>query len=410
MDLEDIENFKFPLNELFGLRIIHNDAEYCFLVRFSTENDKLICIGSGAQLRNEKSFNRPVFQRHSWHSEFNASVIYYSDPIFLQSNSAMCGWCVGTPEEYYLDYIKKVIEKLSKNHKIKNENMLFYGSSAGGFTSIQLGTYFRESVVLANNPQIDVRDYNEIHYNNLIEVCFKNMSREEFEKQFEYRLNVISTFKKEKYIPNIYYILELYSNIDFEKHLTPFLSNLRALDFFNKTNSIQVMFYNETGNHNPLNKKDTIKLINHVSNGDFISLNKVHNLEIENGITFSIPPNFEDAHIPTANKLKFINKNNEEILIHEYSQNSRVSEKNFNMKIIALEADGNLIFVKDSFIINNVKVFMLNFQDENGRRTFLYFDRFDNSYLVVFYKFTSIYHVIELIKDIINGMKKEKSL
>ena len=408
MGLENIENFNFPLNELFGLKVMHNNVKYCFLVRFSTENDKLICVGSGAQIRTEKSFDRPVFQRHSWHSELNASVIYYSDPIFLESNSAMCGWCVGTPEEYYLDYIKKVIEKLSKNHGIENKNMLFYGSSAGGFTSIQLGTYFRESIVLANNPQTDVRHYNEIHYDKLMEVCFKNMSREQVEKQFAYRLNVISNFKKEKYIPNIYYILELYSDIDFEKHLTPFLFDLRSLDFFNKTNSIQIMFYYETGNHNPLNKKDTIRLINHISNGDFISLNNIYKIEIENGITVSIPPNFEDARIPTANKLKFINEKNEEILIHEYSKNNKLSEKNFNNQITNLKDNGHLILVEDTFIINKIKVFMIKFQDVNGTRTFFYFDRFNNSYLAVFYNFNSVYNEIELIKNIIYNMKKEK--
>lgn len=61
MDLEDIEHFNFPLNELFGLRVMHNYNEYCFLVRFSTENDKLVCIGSGSQFRDEKSFNRPWY-------------------------------------------------------------------------------------------------------------------------------------------------------------------------------------------------------------------------------------------------------------------------------------------------------------------------------------------------------------
>ena len=157
IELEEIENFNFPSNELFGLRVTHNDIKYCFLARFSTENDKLICIGSGSQPRNEKNFDRPCFQRHSWHSEFNASVIYYSDPIYLQSNTVNCGWCVGTPQEYYLEYIQKIIEKLCFNRNIKNKNILFYGSSAGGFTSIQLGIYFKESVVLANNPQIDLR-------------------------------------------------------------------------------------------------------------------------------------------------------------------------------------------------------------------------------------------------------------
>lgn len=408
MDLEDIEHFNFPLNELFGLRVMHNYNEYCFLVRFSTENDKLVCIGSGSQFRDEKSFNRPVFQRHSWQKGINSSVIYYSDPVFLFDNTISCGWCVGTPREYYLGYIKKIIEKLSKNHKIKNEDILFYGSSAGGFTSIQLGTYFKGSFVLANNPQIDVRNFNKKHYKKLLNVCFKNMSRKKVEKHFEYRLNVITNFKKEKYVPNIYYVLELYSKVDLEENLIPFLSELISLDFFNKSNSIQIMIYNQNGNHTPLNKKDTISLINRISNGDFLSFSNIYELEMENGVKFAIPNNFEDAHIPTPNKLKFINEKNEEILIHEYSKNNTLSEKNFYKTMKSLEDNSRLILVKDSFFINKIKVFMLNFQDETGIRTFFYFDRFNNSYLAVFYNFTSLYYEIELIKEIILDMKKEK--
>ena len=408
MDLDDIENFNFPLNERFGLRVMHNNTEYCFLVRFVTDNDKLICIGSGSQPRNEKNFDRPTFQRHSWYSEFDASVIYYSDPIFLRDNTVNCGWCVGTPKEYYLDYIKRIIEKLCLNRKIKYKNILFYGSSAGGFTSIQLGTFFKESVVLANNPQIDVRNFNDNHYKKLLDLCFKNMDRNQVEEHYEHRLNVIANFKKEKYIPNIYYLLELYSEVDFERNLTPFLFNLNSLDFFNKSNSIQIMIYNRYANHTPLNKKDTIRVINHISNGDFLSLSNISYLKMENGVEFSIPPGFYDAHIPTENKLRFINKNNERILIHEYSKNSILSERIYNNQIKSLEDDGHLILVKDSFIINSIRVYMLNFQDEQGIRTFFYFDRFNNSYLVVFYNFTSRYQEIELIKNIIGGMKKEK--
>lgn len=408
IDLNDIENFNFPMNELFGLKIIHNNTKYCFLIRFSTKNNELICMGSGAQDRSEKNFDRPVFQRHSWHSKFNASVIYYSDPIFLESNIAKCGWCVGTPEEYYLEYIKKIIEKLCINRHIKNENILFYGSSAGGFTSIKLGTYFKESKVLVNNPQIDVRNFNKEYYDTLLKVCFRNMDNKYVEREFSERLDVFSSFKKEKYIPKLYYIIELYSDVDFKNNLIPFLKEINKLNIANSTNAIQILFYNENGFHTPLNKTETIKLINTMSGDLKITLNNMKNVKLLDQIKFSIPDDFEDGEIPTENKLKFINEKNEEILIHEYSKNNKLSEKIFHNQITSLKNKGHVILVKDTFIINKIKVFMIKFQDSNGKHTFFYFDKFNNSYLAVLYNFTSIYYEIELIKYIINNMKKEK--
>ena len=401
----DIRDFNFPLNELFGLKIMHNCTEYCFLVRFSTDNDKLICLGSGAQIRNEKNFDSPVFQRHSWHGEFDASLIYYSDPIFLQSNNAKCGWCVGTPEEYYLIFIKEIIEKLCFNKNIKNENILFYGSSAGGFTSIQLGTYFKGSKVLVNNPQVDVRNFNDEYYDTLLNVCFENMDKEVVEEKFSERLDVFSTFKKENYVPKIYYLLELYSDVDFKSNFIPFLNEIKKLNFINY---IQILIYNENGFHTPINKTKTINLINYLSDDSLITLDNMQKIKLVNQIKFSIPYDFDDVDIQAENKLKFINKKNEEIIIHEFSQNSMMSERIFNNQIKAHENDGNLILVKDSFVINHIKVFLLKFQDERGPHTFFYFDNFNNSYLVVFYNFNSFYHEIELIKNIVINMKKEK--
>ena len=384
---------------------MHNCTEYCFLVRFSTDNDKLICLGSGAQIRNEKNFDSPVFQRHSWHGEFDASLIYYSDPIFLQSNNAKCGWCVGTPEEYYLIFIKEIIEKLCFNKNIKNENILFYGSSAGGFTSIQLGTYFKGSKVLVNNPQVDVRNFNDEYYDTLLNVCFENMDKEVVEEKFSERLDVFSTFKKENYVPKIYYLLELYSDVDFKSNFIPFLNEIKKLNFIN---SIQILIYNENGFHTPINKTKTINLINYLSDDSLITLDNMQKIKLVNQIKFSIPYDFDDVDIQAENKLKFINKKNEEIIIHEFSQNNMISERIFYNQIKAHENDCNLILVKDSFVINHIKVFLLKFQDERGAHTFFYFDNFNNSYLVVFYNFNSFYHEIELIKNIVINMKKEK--
>ena len=234
------------------------------------------------------------------------------------------------------------------------------------------------------------------------------MDNKYVEREFSERLDVFSSFKKEKYIPKLYYIIELYSDVDFKNNLIPFLKEINKLNIANSTNAIQILFYNENGFHTPLNKTETIKLINTMSGDLKITLNNMKNVKLLDQIKFSIPDDFEDGEIPTENKLKFINEKNEEILIHEYSKNNKLSEKNFNNQITNLKDNGHLILVEDTFIINKIKVFMIKFQDVNGTRTFFYFDRFNNSYLAVFYNFNSVYNEIELIKNIIYNMKKEK--
>ena len=407
IELEDIETYNFPDNELFGLKIVHNFETYSFLIRFS-DSDKLICLGSGAEKRNKNNFDRPIFQRHSWYSEFDASVIYYSDPIFLRSRTAKCGWCVGTPNEYYLDYIKKVIKKLCLNRKIKNKNILFYGSSsAGGFTSIKLGTYFKESKVLVNNPQIDVRNFNEEYYDKLLKVCFRNMEREQVEKKFSDRLNVFSTFKKEKYIPKIYYILELYSDVDFENNLIPFLNEIKKLDFIKPMNSIQIFIYNENGFHTPLNKTETIKLINDLSNDLIITLNNVQNVELSNHVKFSVPNNFIIANLNSPNKLKFINENGESIFIHEYANNKNLSEENFSSKLKSFNSNESCLLLSNEIIgLNGITIWKIRVQ-EDEIRSYFFFDKFKKSYLMVLNGFNDENYETKIANEIISNMKQE---
>lgn len=406
MNLEDVEDFDFPYDELFGLKIQHNNETYSFLIRFAA-SDKLICLGSGAEKRNENNFDRPVFQRHSWHDEFNSSVIYYSDPIFLRSRTAKCGWCVGTPDEYYLDYIQKVIEKLCLNMNIKNENILFYGSSAGGFTSIKLGTLFKGSKVLVNNPQIDVRNFNDEYYEKLLKVCFTDMDKELVEKKFSDRLNVFSTFKEEKYIPKIYYLLELYSDIDYEHNLIPFLNEIRKLDYIEPMNSVQILIYNENGFHTPLNKTETIKLINNLSNDLIITLNNIQDVELVNHVKFSVPYNFNDAHIPTANKLKFVSEKGESVLIHEYANNKNLSEENYSSKLNSLSSSESSSLLSNEIIkLNGTTLYKIHAK-EDKIRTYYFFEKYKKSYLMVFNDFTDENYKIKIAKEIISDMKEE---
>ena len=410
MNLEDIENFNFPYDELFGLKIVHNFEYYCFLIRFSSKSDKLICFGSGAEERNEKNFNSPVFHRQSWHSEFDASVIYYSDPIFLHSKTAICGWCVGTPQEYYLIYIKEMLEKLCINKNIKNHNMLFFGSSAGGFTSMQLGAFFKKSKVLVDNPQVDIRNFNErpYYYETFLKTCFQDMDKELVEKKFSDRFNVFSTFKKENYLPKIYYILELFSDVDFEDNLIPFLRGIKKLNLVNSKNSVQIMIYNEHGSHTPLNKVETIKLINNLSNDLVITLNNMQDIKISNRVKFSIPHNFVDVNHIADNKLKLINKKNESIYIDKYASNKDLSENSYKTKIISLNEDINSeILIQEVFNVYNTQVYMINVKTDTRIRTLFFFERYGDSYLMVFYDFNDTNYEMDVARKIILDMKKE---
>lgn len=294
LKIQELEQFKFPLDELFSLQVNYNNVKYEFIIRFSSSNKNLICFGSGAYDR--KKLSPPIYNRHYWQSEFEESVLYYNDPtLYIVPESPLkwnnsylpLGWGVGKGNEWYLLVIADIIHILAKRNDITPENMLFFGSSGGGFTSIVLSTLIKNSAALVNNPQIFCRNL-EDHFENIRITCFDNLDSETMLSRYGHRIDVIETFKYENYVPYITYIVNLNSEVDILDQFIPFINKLASLDEFN--DQLKVLFYrNEDGHNGVIDKEKTIKLIKDhfksasesiIENKDYLSSKKLYENKI----------------------------------------------------------------------------------------------------------------------------------
>lgn len=268
LDFSEIESYNFPLNEQFGLEINYKNIIFCFIIKFSSNNKNLICFASGEHERNKKNLkgdiiNPPFFDRFSWYDYFDESFLAYSDPMFFDDDDITLGGFVGNKDCWYMEILSKVIKKISFNQKIFSNNILFYGSQGGGFSSVCLGTLIPNSKVLINNSQFSLLNYKESHINNLFRILenyFPNISREKIINMLDYRLNIISLFKKEHYVPKITHYINIQSNGDLYRQSLLFIQELSKLDFFDR---IDLKIYNEPKDSpdEPLNKKITVDII-----------------------------------------------------------------------------------------------------------------------------------------------------
>jgi predicted rRNA methylase YqxC with S4 and FtsJ domains len=62
-----------------------------------------------------------------------------------------------------------ILKILISQLKIPEYNVLFYGSSAGGFMSLMLAGMFDNSIAVVNNPQTVVHNYYQRH---VLILCF----------------------------------------------------------------------------------------------------------------------------------------------------------------------------------------------------------------------------------------------
>ena len=232
VDYDELEN-KLPeitLDEQIGLVVIFKGIEYEFLIHIKSTSEDLLCLGYSNLFNKEllsKFKDKHHFSRGGW--DFNESTIFYNDNAHYAGDGAIgTSWCIGLPEDYFLENIKNIILKITRFFNIKNENILFFGSSMGGFISIQLATMIKSSHAIAENPQIDaamwMKKINE--KNNFCSELYDETTK----KMESYRYNVLDMIKKENYVPNLTIVICI-SEENLNNQLKPFIKELSSFPF-----------------------------------------------------------------------------------------------------------------------------------------------------------------------------------
>lgn len=261
-DFDNIPFSTFPIDERFGLVVTKNDVPYEFLIHIKTDNDKLLCLGSGAlnpPIRDQ-FINKPRFNRHSW--GFKESTIFYNDPTRYLDKSLQGGWGIGTPDDWFLENIKDIIIRVANFFNFNNENILFYGSSLGGFQSILLSILVKDSTALADVPQLTFE--NDRYWDYVKKILFPEFSDEYIYENFKHRLNVLDLMKKEKYIPNLVMVFGA-GERDRTEHYIPFFKQLNKLTEFQTSNKNHIkIIINPIDRHLFLDEDDTLYLIKRV--------------------------------------------------------------------------------------------------------------------------------------------------
>lgn len=121
-------------------------------------------------------------------------------------------------------------------------NMLFFGSSGAGFTSIGLAA-LTKTQALAINPQLDCLLYNEGETSLFLASCLKRD-----EKPLPERLNIYNLLNKVGYIPRVSIYQNLSDGHDMESQIIPFMKKCASLAAL--VEPFEFIFYNIPGGHN----------------------------------------------------------------------------------------------------------------------------------------------------------------
>lgn len=311
LDLDEIDDYVFPQDEPFGVEIIYKEALFYLIIKFSSTNKNFICFSPGAFIRNQVSskgeiIEPPLFNRWSWHKYFDETVITCADPTIFWDDEIKVGWMIGDSEHWYLETMSIIISKLAKNQKVINDNILFFGSSGGGFVSVCLATLIKNSKVLVNNSQFSLSNYWKSLVDYPIELMahtFDGLSIDEIKEKIAYRMDAIKLFEKENYAPYITYYVNVNSKSDVLDHSIKLIEDHYAQKEFNGLNIVYYKEDNKTFPHNPLHRKLSLELIR------LYAKNNLYNHKPQNKKTVIKEEKYVKKLEKELNNLKKENKN-----------------------------------------------------------------------------------------------------
>jgi hypothetical protein len=182
------------------------------------------------------------------------------DPTLYLNSYLQLGWGIGKNEEYYLENSSHILKKIIDKMGIDLSDTVIYGTSAGGYLSILTGLYLKGAAVVADNAQLDVRNW--IYKDALdavITFCFDNIGDV---LHYRERFNVVDAFEKHGYVPHTYIHVNLCSQADNSTQLVPFLQEIEKIKGIEDYRGIEIILhYEPKKGHDGLSMEEAIAFL-----------------------------------------------------------------------------------------------------------------------------------------------------
>lgn len=143
---------------------------------------------------------------------------------------------------------------------IRLEDTVLYGSSAGGYLAILMGIYLKGAKVVADNAQLDVRNWIfRDALDSVLTFCFDHIGTA---LDYRERFSVVDAFEKHGYVPQIFLHVNLCSEADNETQLVPFLRQAGKMRGINEYRGIKVILHLEPEKgHDGLGMEEAVRFL-----------------------------------------------------------------------------------------------------------------------------------------------------
>lgn len=140
---------------------------------------------------NRKLLTLPVFRRWAWHTMVPGHALYISDPTLEACEDLGLGWYIGGKSSDCMEDIAKLISSVALNFGISERNLVFYGSSGGGFAALRALRWFPDAAAIAINPQTELTSFRRNALKDYLPRFFDAISKDEFARTYPERNSLV---------------------------------------------------------------------------------------------------------------------------------------------------------------------------------------------------------------------------
>ena len=215
--------------------VCFREQEWTFDYYLNSKNSNVLLVFlPSAAVDGERTV--PAFRRWRWSLELDGyDVLCVADPAMRLNEKMLGAWCIGTEKSWPLPLIMNHIAQLKA--AFGYTDIVFCGSSLGGFMALQMGILAREmgldvgrGGVYAENPQVNLMTYHPGPINLLSDVGFGVSNRNLVGREFEKRFNVAQLMFETGLTPQGLLVVKESDEHHFNNHLPQFLDALEQLE------------------------------------------------------------------------------------------------------------------------------------------------------------------------------------
>lgn len=220
---------------------------------------KLLVFLEGSMGRNDCISQNAIMPSH-----FSENVIFLSDPLLHKHKELKAGWYAGAKNFEYIRKYCNFLRLLCSERGIGEDDILFYGSSMGGFAAVAFGTVLTKSKVVVNNIQTNLLHSYSSYVGDYLAIAYPGLNTMDIERDYSHRVDLISMIQRSGNSADITYYQNLSDEFHYKKHFLPFVTRFMSL---NMPCKINIELYDDMNSgHSTLGVNESITAILKVMN------------------------------------------------------------------------------------------------------------------------------------------------